>query len=154
MAGSEHIMDGLTRAGRSWRRWLQQVLVGTGITLPQLEVLRALEGGEALNPSRIATLLEYDRPTMSCVLRALTEADWVSVRPNPVNAKYRDVRLVARGRAKLDEIAAHLALSGRRRFDPMSCLDPSEQLAIAGIIEKLNTHLARAPWRGVTGTAT
>ena len=53
---------------RGWRRFLKRTLVGTGITLPQLDVLRALAANGRLHPSEIAVLLDCDRPTVSIML--------------------------------------------------------------------------------------
>jgi DNA-binding MarR family transcriptional regulator len=142
-------MYALWRVHLIWRRWLQGVLVGQGITLPQLEVLRLLEVRKCLNPSQIAPELGCDRSTVTCILRNLVAAEWITVEPNRDNAKFRDVRLTPRGSAKLDAVAAHIALPERGRFDPVSCLATSERRTLLAILEKLNEHLASAPWRGV-----
>ena len=57
--------------------------------------------------------------------------------------------ITSRGRAKLREIDTLASLPGRRRFDPVGCLAASEKNALLSLLDKLNAHLAAAPWRSV-----
>ena len=142
-------MATLGQVHRAWRRFLKAALIGTGITLPQLEVLRALQRHTRLHPSEIAILLDCDRTTASAVIARLAAARWVRVAPNEQNRKYRDVRLTPEGLARLAHVTDLLDMPGRSHFDPLSCLDAAARAAFARILDELLGHRENAPFNGM-----
>ena len=135
------IMPLITRAHLAWKRHQEGLLAGRPITLKQLHLLQALAKREFLYPADIARLLMCDPPTARVVVRNLEKRRWVKGKADPDDARRTRVRLTAAGRKKLTALSAALKKSRPRRFNPTSCLSPTEITRLERMLRKVCEHL-------------
>jgi DNA-binding MarR family transcriptional regulator len=142
-------MDRLGIAFLTWRRALARRLVPYGITLKQAFVLGRLEKQDYLLPSQIARLLFCDRPTATVIVRNMARKGWVERQQDEEDRRQKRVLLTAEGRAKLEEVRAHVWRPVRASFDPLGCFDEAERRELDRLLAKLGKHLQQANQPGV-----
>jgi DNA-binding MarR family transcriptional regulator len=126
-----------------WKRYLQQLLVGHGLTLPQYYLLRRLSRRESLRPSQIAETLFCDRPTASVVIANLAAKGWLSRERDETNHKQTLVRLTDSGRDRLAALDAAPPTPREPAFDPLACFTPGEAAEFGRLLARLHDHLAQ-----------
>jgi DNA-binding MarR family transcriptional regulator len=109
--------------------------------LKQAFVLRRLETNEFLYPSKIASLLFSDRPTVSVIIRNLVKHGWATQVRDTENRKRKRVIITDEGRDKLAEIKQTSWGSDDPAFDPLACFDEGELQELDRLLGKLNKNL-------------
>jgi DNA-binding MarR family transcriptional regulator len=121
-----------------WKRRLQKRLVGRGVSLKQLYLLRRLARRGSMMPSEVADKLFCDRPTASVIIRNMERKGWIVKERDPKNARQVLISLSPAGRAKAEELGGALSGAG----DPLACLSPEERQAFEAALLKVQVYIS------------
>jgi DNA-binding MarR family transcriptional regulator len=136
-----NVMSLISRTHLTWKRHLQAGLVGQGITLKQLFVLRRLAKARFLHPAEIAEMLFCDRPTAAVVLRNMEKRGWILCEPDPDSRRRVLVRITPQGRRKLRAVMNSAKSQRTGAFDPMACFRPAQTARLETLLRTLLEHL-------------
>jgi len=125
----------------TWKRYLQAGLVGHGITLKQLYLLRQLVKREFLNPSRIAEMLYCDCPTATVVIGNMEKKGWVIREKDLENRRRVCVQITPAGRDKLEEVITSSESASRDKVDPLACFSDNQVTELETLMRTLHEHL-------------
>jgi DNA-binding MarR family transcriptional regulator len=113
-----------------------QAVPGLGASLSEAMALGRLTAG-ALTQQDLGAHLGLEKSTVSRLVDAMAAKGWVDKERDPVNRRYRTVRLTAAG----ERAAARVAAAIRERHERvLAALTPDERAAVAVAL----TALARA----------
>lgn len=109
-----------------------------GLTLVQLLLLKVLEKGGPLAPSRLADLLGISRPAVTSAINILESGGWTTRSPTEGDRRRLQVSLTERSRRVLRSITEE-----RRRFleDGLARIEPRRRAEFAGTAGVLVEHL-------------
>jgi DNA-binding MarR family transcriptional regulator len=94
------------RAARAITALYDRMLEPTGLTAPQLSLLRNLQRQGPLSITRLARVLHLDRTTLARNVRPLEQARWVTFRARTEDQRERVVELTASGGKGLERADA------------------------------------------------
>jgi DNA-binding MarR family transcriptional regulator len=134
------VMQHLSVAFLTWRRYLQRRMVPYNITLKQLYVLGQLEKRAFLYPSQIAEMLFCDRPTATVVIKNMEKHGWVERQRDPQDRRQMRIMVTGQGRDKLAEIKRSRPAS---LVDPLACFSAEEIGELDRLLARLNQHLEK-----------
>jgi DNA-binding MarR family transcriptional regulator len=134
------VIERLSIAFLTWRRYLQRQIAAHGITLKQSFVLRQLVKQDDLLPSEVARMLFCDRPTATVIVKNLEKQGWVQRRRDEQDRRRTRITITPAGRTKHAELAVtwRAIESG---FDPLACFDEGEVTELERLLGVLNEHL-------------
>ena len=136
------IIEQLSVAFLTWRRYLQRQLVPLQITLKQFHVLRKLAQKDFLYPSEIADMLFCDRPTATVIIRNMEKQGWVDRQKDEVDRRQIQMLITDAGHEKLIEVTQSANWkAAESEFDPLGNFEEAEINELYRLLARLNSHL-------------
>ena len=136
------VMERLSVAFLTWRRYLRKRIAPHGITLKQSFVLGQLVRRDYLLPSEVARMLFCDRPTATVIVKNLEKQGWVERQRDEQDGRRTRIAITPAGRTKHAELAAAWQAI-ESTFDPLACFDEGEVAELERLLAKLNGHLGQ-----------
>jgi DNA-binding MarR family transcriptional regulator len=130
----------LARTHRAMRSQFAGRLGMHGIRFEQYQALLALSRGDGIAQHVVAERLSLEPTYTGRMLRRADKAGLITRPRDPADARVRNVRLTAKGRA-LWETAERIR--GRALPEAMSCLTEQERGELKRLLNKLHDHVTR-----------
>jgi len=133
-----HLAELLSNASRRLRRGSMAQLEPLGLTWAQARVLRVVaDAEEPLRMADIATRLEVVPRSVTSMVDALEEAEFVRRETDPDDRRSVRVALTSRGRGLLDRLSEARRQSAEELFGPLS---PGDRTALHDLLGAVCGH--------------
>lgn len=134
MTEHDQILVALRRITRAIDLQSKRLLKETGLTAPQLVVLRALEREGPLPPSKIADRVSLSPATVTTIVERLTRLGLVERRPRESDRRGVEISLTEAGRSAYRSAPELLQAGFLKRF---RALEPWEQHMLLSSMERI-----------------
>lgn len=139
MSDHDQILIALRRITRAIDLQSKRLLKETGLTAPQLVVLRALDREGPLAPSRIASYVVLSPATVTTIVERLARMGLVERHKRPSDRRGIEIRLTQKGKTAYDGAPELLQAGFLKRFRDLPSWEQHMLLAamerIAGLMD-------------------
>lgn len=132
------LLSNFSAAAARFRDELEKTMNRAGLHSGQSAALAVLWKADGINPADIAREMKVSAPTVTLILRRLSEDGWINSERDPMDSRKTLISLTAKGRDVKESVEELRDLFEQEFF---KCLTDTERLMLEMLLKKLNEDL-------------